>query len=50
MDNLSIKNLSDFHGLTQEHKAICFYLSTPECNVCKVLKPKVMNMIENDFP
>ena len=50
MDNLSIKNLLDFQGLAQEHKAICFYLSTPECSVCKVLKQKVIEMLKDNFP
>ena len=38
-----------FLEITETNKAVCFYLSTPECNVCKVLKPKVIDMIENDF-
>jgi thioredoxin-like negative regulator of GroEL len=50
MDNLSIKTLSDFQDLAQDHKAVCFYLSTPECNVCKVLKPKIIEMIRSGFP
>ena len=41
---------SDFVKKFNANKAVCFYLSTPECNVCKVLKPKVIQMIENDFP
>ena len=50
MNNLSSISFSDFQEYTKKHKAVCFYLSTPECNVCKVLKPKVIEMIENDFP
>ena len=38
-----------FLEITKSNRAVCFYLSTPECNVCKVLKPKVIEMIENDF-
>jgi thioredoxin 1 len=45
-----IKTLEDFQRLAQQNKAICFYLSTPECNVCKVLKPKVIEMLKDDFP
>ena len=45
-----IKTIADFKDYLTKHRAICFYLSTPECNVCKVLKPKVIEMIENDFP
>ena len=39
-----------FLEITKSNKAVCFYLSTPECNVCKVLKPKIIDMLENDFP
>ena len=42
-------SFENFLEITKSNKAVCFYLSTPECNVCKVLKPKVIDMIENDF-
>lgn len=50
MEIKSINNLLDFQGLVQKHKAVFFYLSTQECNVCKVLKPKVIEMLKEDFP
>ena len=50
MNILSIKTLREFQQLTLNHKAVCFYLSTPECNVCKVLKPKVIELLKIDFP
>ena len=43
-------DLTGFNEIVKLNKAVCFYLSTPECNVCKVLKPKVLEMIENNFP
>ncbi len=43
-------DLHEFNEIVKLNKAVCFYLSTPECNVCKVLKPKVLELIENDFP
>lgn len=46
----SPKSLDDFLEITRLNTAVCFYLSTPECNVCKVLKPKVIEMIKLDFP
>lgn len=46
----SLKSLDDFLEITRLNTAVCFYLSTPECNVCKVLKPKVIEMIQLDFP
>lgn len=45
-----MKSFNDLIKLVEESPAVCFYLSTPECNVCKVLKPKVIEMLENDFP
>jgi thioredoxin 1 len=46
----SPESLESFIEITKTNIAVCFYLSTPECNVCKVLKPKVIEMIESDFP
>lgn len=46
----SPKTYEEFLNITKTNTAVCFYLSTPECNICKVLKPKVIEMIENDFP
>lgn len=43
-------SFENFLEITKSNKAVCFYLSTPECNVCKVLKPKVIEMLEVDFP
>jgi thioredoxin-like negative regulator of GroEL len=39
----------NFLEITKSNKAVCFYLSTPECGVCKVLKPKVIEMLEANF-
>lgn len=47
---MEITSYLEFSEYSKQHKAVCFYLSTPECNVCKVLKPKVIEMIENNFP
>ena len=43
-------SFDNFTEITKSNKAVCFYLSTPDCNVCKVLKPKIIDMLENDFP
>lgn len=46
----SPNSFEKFVEISKSDKALCFYLSTPECNVCKVLKPKVIEMLEIDFP
>jgi len=43
-------SFNDFLKIAKSNKAVCFYLSTPKCNVCKVLKPKVIEIIETEFP
>lgn len=50
MDIKLINSLSEFQTAVSESEAVCFYLSTPECNICKVLKPKMIEMLESDFP
>jgi thioredoxin 1 len=50
MSENTIRILLEFQQIILNEKAICFYLSTHECNVCKVLKPKIIEMIKNDFP
>lgn len=46
----SPRSIDEFLNISKINTAVCFYLSTPECNVCKVLKTKVVEMIENDLP
>ncbi len=36
--------------LTRREPAALFYFSTPDCGVCKSLKPKVISLVEEHFP
>lgn len=45
-----ITTLEVFTDFLKSHPAVLAYFSTVECNVCKVLKPKVEEMVSNDFP
>lgn len=45
-----VKSLKEFLEISSSSIAVCFYLSTSDCNVCKVLKPRVIEMIEKNFP
>ncbi|SHE99704.1 Thioredoxin [Mariniphaga anaerophila] len=47
---IEIQSLEEFDRLKQEEPALLGYFSTEACNVCKVLKPKVAELIENEFP
>ena len=47
---VEIKSFEEFLTLKESESALLAYFSTEICNVCKVLKPKVAELIETDFP
>lgn len=42
--------LEDFEKFISENPGAVVYFSTPQCNVCKVLKPKLKALLKSDFP
>ncbi|MBU8893302.1 MAG: thioredoxin family protein [Bacteroidales bacterium] len=46
----NIISLSDFQEIIQINTAVLIYFSHEQCNVCKVLKPKIYNMLSENFP
>lgn len=44
------KNFEEFLELKRNEEALLCYFSTEACNVCKVLKPKVAELVEQEFP
>lgn len=47
---IEIKSFDEFNQLKQDEPALLAYFSTDACNVCKVLKPKVDEMVYKEFP
>jgi len=45
-----IKSLDEFNQMKQDEPALLAYFSTDACNVCKVLKPKVDELVQSEFP
>ncbi|MBZ0178066.1 MAG: thioredoxin family protein [Melioribacteraceae bacterium] len=41
---------NEIETLIHTNSAVLLYVSTEECSVCKVLKPKVIEMINENFP
>ncbi|MGD9327767.1 MAG: thioredoxin family protein [Cyclobacteriaceae bacterium] len=37
-------------GQLISNQSVAIYFTSPECNVCKVLKPKVRELIDQKFP
>jgi thioredoxin 1 len=46
----SIQSIQEFDQRLAESDAVLAYFSTEVCSVCKVLKPKLVEMIADEFP
>ncbi|MGE5355669.1 MAG: thioredoxin family protein [Deltaproteobacteria bacterium] len=44
-----IKNNQEFENFIIENEAALIYFSHEECNVCMALKPKITNLIVNNY-
>jgi thioredoxin-like negative regulator of GroEL len=47
---VELKSLEEFELAKTENLALLVYFSHEKCNVCKVLKPKVEELINDKFP
>lgn len=47
---IEIQSFDEFLKLKEEETALLAYFSTEACNVCKVLKPKVAELVKTEFP
>ncbi len=50
MQEITLKNTDEFNKFIRENEGAVVYFSTPTCNVCKVLKPKLLEILSNKFP
>lgn len=46
----AIQSISEFELILAKNDTVLAYFSTEICSVCKVLKPKVIEMIAESFP
>lgn len=46
----AISSIEEFSKVVKENQAVLAYFSTDLCSVCKVLKPKVEEMLSESFP
>jgi thioredoxin-like negative regulator of GroEL len=49
-DFVDLTTLEQLKQVEAEQIPAIIYFSHQQCNVCKVLKPKIRDMIENNFP
>ena len=47
---MELVNEPDFTSFIQTNPMCAVYYSAPDCNVCKVLKPKLFAMLSAEFP
>lgn len=47
---IEVKSYNEFLEFLEKEPAILAYFSTDQCNVCKVLKPKVEELLTTHFP
>jgi thioredoxin-like negative regulator of GroEL len=45
-----VKTLEQYNDLLRKEQALLFYFSTDECQVCKVIKPKIEKLLSANFP
>ena len=46
----NIYSLDDFHARIDNTDILVVYFSNDACNVCKILKPKIIELLDRDFP
>jgi len=46
----TLNSASDFENFLNHNDAALIYYSTPQCNVCKILRPKIVDFINSQFP
>ena len=47
---IDIKDQQECSNYIKNNEAVLLYFSTPQCNVCKVLKPKIIDFINSKYP
>lgn len=50
MQQKIIGSQNELEGFINSSPATVVYFSTAECNVCKVLKPKLKEILDDNFP
>jgi thioredoxin 1 len=50
MSDQNLDSLKELQQAITEYDGVLVYFSTPQCNVCKVLRPKLIKLIEQYYP
>ena len=47
---ITLESTEEIKDYISRNSAVLLYFSTQNCNVCKVLKPKLIDFFNSDFP
>jgi thioredoxin-like negative regulator of GroEL len=47
---IELKSLQEVEDLIRDELGVLLYFSTPTCNVCQALKPKIIEEFKKNFP
>lgn len=50
MNIINITSNKELKEFISDNEGVVLYFSTPQCNVCKVLKPKLIELLNDKFP
>jgi thioredoxin-like negative regulator of GroEL len=50
MNLTDLQSLEEYNSILEHEDAVLIYFSHEQCNVCKVLKPKIAGLLEEEFP
>ncbi|MCF6365985.1 MAG: thioredoxin family protein [Bacteroidales bacterium] len=50
MNLKDLKSLDEFNSVLEAEDGVLIYFSHEQCNVCKVLKPKIVKLLDENFP
>ena len=48
--DIQITSIDQFSEILKTEKATIIYFTSPKCNVCKTLRPKIMELMSEEFP
>ncbi|MCA1950466.1 MAG: thioredoxin family protein [Treponema sp.] len=46
----TLSSFDEFQQLVSQEPAVLFYCSTPTCGVCASIKPKIISLMNEQFP
>lgn len=46
----TVQSLDEFNSILKDNAGVFMYFSNDTCNVCKILKPQLIEMLKDNYP